>query len=70
MAPDVISILLEQQRQTLAQIDEIRSDVNEIKLSLAEKRGERRMGMYLITTLGGVVGAIITTLFRYVGMHR
>ncbi len=70
MNPDVVTILLNQQNQMLDSIVELRKDVSSIKATLAEQRGARRVGIYLVTTFGGIVGALLTAFAKHFGTIR
>lgn len=49
---------------------QIAADVNEIKNTLAEERGARRLKSGVWGIAGGILSAIVTTLFKgHFGIH-
>lgn len=50
--------------QLLADSAEMRADINVIKAILSERRGGRQVGLWVITTFSGVLGAIIALMGR------
>jgi hypothetical protein len=44
---------------------QLQQDVSDIKSTLAEKRGERRVGLWVSSTASGAIGAVMTLLLRW-----
>lgn len=53
--------------QLLLAQQQMQADIAEIKKILAERAGERRMILWLVSVSGAVVGAVCTLIFKVVG---
>jgi hypothetical protein len=49
---------------------EILDRVTKIEVHMAERRGERRVALWTLTTVAGVVGAAVTSLVQAVVRHH
>jgi hypothetical protein len=70
MPPDVVSLMLNRQDEIVASIDGLRGEIQEIKETLAEQKGARRIALYFLTTVSAFIGAAVNALLSHVWAHR
>ena len=69
MPPDVVSMILSRQDEIYKSVQDLRGEIQDIKETLAEQKGARRIALYLLTTVSAFIGAGINAFVSH-WLHR